>query len=224
MSYTRRTLPRLLMRVWDLPTRLFVGVVGVLLAAGAVGAWLSWNGPHFIAGYALLAALLFRVAWGFVGSETARFSHLVRGPEAVRRQLGSLRSREPDDEVGHSAVSGWLLLLVLALLAVLVVTGLLGAGPGATGPLAGWVSPGTAASLAGWHVASLVLLLVAIGVQVALAAAAALIKNHDALRPLLTGKKRLPANVRQPRFASPFLAAAVLAACAGLTWVLLALA
>ncbi len=224
MSYTRRTLPRLLMRVWDLPTRLFVWAASALLAAGTVGAWLSWDGPHFVAGYALLAALLFRVAWGFVGSETSRFSHLLRGPEAVRRQLATLRSREPDNEVGHSAVSGWLLLLILALLAVLIVTGLFGAGAKAAGPLAGWVSPDTAASLGGWHVASLVLLLVALGVQVALAAAAALIKNHDAVRPLLTGKKRLPANVRQPRFASPFLAAAVFAACAGLTWMLLALA
>ena len=224
MSYTRRAVPRLLMRVWDLPTRLFVWAVAALLAAGTVGAWLAWTGPHFVSGYLLLAALLFRVAWGFVGSETARFGHFLRGPDAVRRQLALFRSREPDDEIGHSAVSGWLLLLILALLAVLVVTGLLCAGAGVAGPLAGWVSADAAARLAGWHAASLVLLLGAIGVQLAVVAAAAVIKNHDALRPLLTGQKRLPANLRQPRLASPLLAAAVLAACAGLTWLLLALA
>lgn len=224
MSYTRRTVPRLLMRVWDLPTRLFVWATAVLLALSAVGAWISWTGLHFLSGYALLAVLLFRVAWGFVGSETSRFGHLLRGPDAVRQQLASLRSREPDDEIGHSAVSGWLLVLVLALLAALVGTGLFGAGAEAAGPLAGWVSPGTAGSLAAWHGVSFVLLLAAVGAQVAIAAAAAVIKNHDALRPLLTGKKRLPANVRQPRLVSPFLAAVVFAACAGLTWMLLALA
>ena len=224
MSYTRRTVPRLLMRVWDLPTRLFAWSTAALLVTAAAGAWMPWAGLHVFSGYALLAALLFRVAWGFVGSETSRFKPLLRGPDAVRRQLAALRSREPDDEIGHNAAGGWLLLVTLGLLAVLVVTGLLGAGPGAAGPWAGWVSPGAAASLAGWHALSFVLLLGAVGVQVALAVAAAVFKNHDVVQPLLTGKKRLPANLRQPRFASPLLAAAVFAGCVALTWMVLSLA
>ena len=90
--------------------------------------------------------------------------------------------------------------------------------------MAGWVSPGAAASLAGWHTLSFVLLLGTVGVQVALAVAAAVFKNHDVVQPLLTGKKRLPANLRQPRFASPLLAAAVFAGCVALTWMVLSLA
>ena len=35
---------------------------------------------HFLSGYSIIALLLFRVAWGFVGSETARFSHFLKRP------------------------------------------------------------------------------------------------------------------------------------------------
>ena len=37
---------------------------------------------HFWSGYAILTLLLFRIAWGFVGSTTARFSDFVKGPSA----------------------------------------------------------------------------------------------------------------------------------------------
>ena len=35
---------------------------------------------HFWSGYAILTLLLFRIAWGFVGSTTARFSRFREGP------------------------------------------------------------------------------------------------------------------------------------------------
>ena len=48
----------------------------------------------------------------------------------------------------------------------------------------------------------------------------AAVKRHDLVRAMVTGKKRLPANLRQPRFASPLLAAGILAVAAGAVWVL----
>jgi len=75
--------------VWDLPTRLFhwtlVLLVALQYASGEFG-WLDlqWHVP---AGYAALALLLFRAAWGFVGSDSARFAQFLRGPGAIRRYL-----------------------------------------------------------------------------------------------------------------------------------------
>ena len=70
-------------RVWDLPTRVthwtFVVVFGVLWWTAETGR-MEW---HRWAGYTLLALLLFRVYWGFLGSSTARFSRFIRGPRAV---------------------------------------------------------------------------------------------------------------------------------------------
>jgi len=46
----------------------------------------------------------------------------------------------------------------------------------------------------------------------------ALLKRHDLVRPMITGKKRLPAATPQPRLRSPWLALAILALCAAVVW------
>ena len=72
-------------RVWDAPTRLFHWLVVVLVAA-AYATWrLNWMNWHGRVGEALLALLLFRLLWGFFGSETARFSRFVASPRLARR-------------------------------------------------------------------------------------------------------------------------------------------
>ena len=68
-------------RAWDLPTRLFHWTLAALLVFSfstgqAGGSWLRW---HMRSGYAVITLLLFRFAWGFVGSREARFASFVRG-------------------------------------------------------------------------------------------------------------------------------------------------
>ncbi len=81
-------------RVWDVPVRLFHWTLVILLVtsyfSGRAGG--DWMKLHFWSGYTILTLLLFRIAWGFVGSTTARFSHFVKGPARVVR----LPPRSPD--------------------------------------------------------------------------------------------------------------------------------
>jgi len=69
-------------RVWDIPVRLFHWALVILITtsyfSGRAGG--DWMQLHFYSGYSILTLLLFRIAWGFVGSTTARFSHFVKGP------------------------------------------------------------------------------------------------------------------------------------------------
>ena len=63
--------------VWDLPLRIFHWV----LAASFAGAFLTAESErvrdlHLLCGYTFVAAIAFRVVWGFVGSRHARFSAL----------------------------------------------------------------------------------------------------------------------------------------------------
>ena len=51
-------------------------------------------------------------------------------------------------------------------------------------------------------------------------AAYALIKKHNLLRPMVTGRKRLPGTTRQPRMASSVLAAGLVALAGCVVWVL----
>ena len=46
----------------------------------------------------------------------------------------------------------------------------------------------------------------------------AVVKRHDLVRPMLTGKKRLPAATPAPRMVSPMLAGVVLIVMAALVW------
>lgn len=222
MSYSNRTVPRLLMRVWDAPTRLFHWAIVVLIAVSYVSVEYSWMQIHFLSGYAVLALLLFRLVWGFIGSETSRFRQFLRSPVAGLQHLATFAGkREPDTEIGHNAAGGWMVLAMLLLLATHVGTGLFSNNDiDAQGPLADWVSKETSDWLTSQHYLTFKILLGVIALHIVAILAYAAVKRHDLVRAMITGKKRLPGNLRQPRFASPLLALAILAASAGLVWAL----
>ena len=48
----------------------------------------------------------------------------------------------------------------------------------------------------------------------------AAVKKHNLLRPMITGRKRLPGATRQPRMASPLLALLLTALSGCLVWIL----
>ncbi len=113
-------------RVWDLPVRLFHWAVVALVA------FLWWSGEeggmalkyHMWAGYAVLSLVLFRVAWGFVGSASARFPAFVRGPRAVFASLRELVSARPLHIASHNPLGGWMVLALLLCLLVQTSSGL----------------------------------------------------------------------------------------------------
>ncbi len=217
--------PNLLMRVWDAPTRLFHWAIVVLMTFSYVCAIREWNQLHFLSGYTVLTLLLFRLAWGFVGSETSRFRQFLRSPGAGLAHLAAFGKREPDTEIGHNAAGGWMVLAMLLALFVQVGTGLFSNNDiDAKGPLAHWVSKGASDWLSGVHAASFYVLLGLVVLHILAIIAYAAVKRHDLVRAMVTGKKRLPANLRQPRFASPLLAAGILAVAAGAVWVLVCFA
>ncbi len=209
------------MRVWDAPTRLFHWSLVALVVLSYVSVEVGWTRTHLISGYLVLALLLFRLAWGFVGSETARFSHFLGNPARVLAHLARFRQSGPDTQVGHNEAGGWMVLLMLVVLAVQVVSGLFQPEKhGAVGPLAKYATQ-RMTNLAGFvHSANFNLLAAVVGLHVLTVLAYAVVKKHDLVRPMVTGMKRLPATTRQPRMASPVLAAA-LAVLAGLAvWLL----
>jgi cytochrome b len=218
---SRQTVLRLSMRVWDLPTRLFHWALVLLLATSYVSVQLGNMPLHFLSGCTVLALLLFRLAWGFVGSDTSRFSRFLKSPAAAFRYLAHFGQREADDEIGHNAAGGWMVLVLLGLLGVQVGTGLFSHHrTDSYAPLAHLVSPAVSDRLSWLHTRAFYVLLAAIVLHLAAILAYALVKRQNLVRPMVTGRKRLPGNTRQPRMASPILALglATLAAC--IVWVL----
>ena len=112
------------MRVWDPFVRIFHWV----LVAAFVVAYFSHGGylaVHRWSGYVITALVLLRVVWGFVGAKHARFAEFVPAPQKLAAYLGLLlRAREPRHE-GHNPAGGAMIVLMLALLAALCVTGIM---------------------------------------------------------------------------------------------------
>ena len=193
--------------VWDLPTRTFHWLT-VALVAACYATWrLNWMGWHALCGEAVLALLLFRMVWGFVGSDTARFARFLASPRAALHHLARLFTREPDAQIGHNPAGGWMVLLILAILFGQTLTGIVDNNDVAdAGPLTDIMPPAVANQIDALHTLLWNVLLAAIAVHVITIAIYAVAKHHNLLRPMLTGRKRLTGGGAPPRLASPVLA------------------
>ncbi len=210
---------RLPMPIWDLPTRLFHWVLVGLVAFSYFSAQYNRMELHMLSGYAVLALLIFRIAWGFIGSETARFSHFLKSPLAALRHLAHFHRREPDNQVGHNEAGGWMVIGLLLLLLVQVVTGLCANDDGITeGPLVKYVGKELSDRLSGIHSLVINVILVAVAAHVLAVIGYAVLKGHDLVRPMITGRKKLPAATPAPAMMHPGLALAVLAVAGAIAY------
>ena len=214
------TAPRIVL-VWDIPVRVFHWLI-VALVAAAYATWrLNWMVVHGWVGDAVLTLLLFRLSWGFLGCETARFSGFLTSPRMAVEHLKHALRREPDRQVGHNPAGGWMVLLLLALLLAETLTGLYVANDIADeGPLTEVVPPWAANAIAASHAILWDALLAAIVLHVLAIAGFAAVKGQNLLRPMITGTKLLPASIATPQAGSPVRAGLLLLGCAAATTLL----
>lgn len=186
--------------VWDLPTRLFHWLAAILVGV-AYATWrLNWMDWHAWAGNALLSLLLFRLLWGFFGSDTARFARFIASPRRVVRHLARILRREPDRRIGHNPAGGWMVLLLIGLLLVECLTGLYVlnevADKGLLTPLAPAELSDVITTL---HRIFWDLLLGAVVVHVLAILLYAVAKRQNLVGPMFTGWKTLPGSLPPPR-------------------------
>lgn len=208
------------MPIWDLPVRLFhwllVLLVGFMWLSGDRG-WLEW---HMWCGYAILTLLAFRLIWGFVGSDTARFLYFLKSPVEALRHLAHITRREPDTEIGHNAAGGWMVLGLLALLLAQVFTGLSANDDiSFDAPLARVMGKSWSDWMTSQHHFLFKIIQVAVALHVLAIITYAVLKRHDLVRPMITGKKRMPGAMAAPRMVSSKLALVIWIAVAVLVGV-----
>jgi cytochrome b len=210
-------------RVWDLPTRLFHVALATLVVfsfvTGKLGAgWMTW---HMKSGYAILALLVFRLAWGIAGGSTARFTQFIAGPGQVLRYSRELVARRPPFTAGHNPLGGWMVVFMLAILLLQAGTGLFADDEIATqGPLAATVSDALVARLTTFHKYNEWLIVAAVAVHVAAVATYQWIFRFDLIGPMAHGFKRVPDGLDATELAHPSLglAAGLFAASAALVY------
>ncbi len=208
-------------KVWDLPVRLFHWLIVLLILTAWVTQEYNWMEWHVWTGYTILTLLLFRIVWGFIGSDTARFSQFLHSPAAGLRHLSHIGRREADREIGHNAAGGWMVLLMLTLIGVQAGTGLFSNDDALTeGPLMHFISKDQSDWLSHIHALNFKLIEAVIVLHILAITAYAVLKRQNLVRPMITGRKVMPAGVSAPRLVNPLLAVVTLAVAVGVvTWV-----
>lgn len=203
-------------KIWDLPTRLFHWVLVVLIALAWCSQEFNSMDFHVYVGYAILTLLVFRIVWGVVGSDTARFRHFLRSPFAAIAHLLHIHRREPDRDIGHNAAGGWMVLVMLALIGVQAGTGLFANDDGDTeGPLMHFVEKDTSDWLSHIHSLNFKLIEAAIVLHILALLTYAVVKRRNLVWPFITGAKTMPEDVQAPRLVNPGWALLVLILAAG---------
>jgi cytochrome b len=109
-------------KLWDIFVRVFHWSLVTLVLAAFISS--DDGGPiHVKVGYAIIAIVLMRIVWGFIGTKHARFTDFVKGPRKVLAYLKGLLTGHPSYVFGHNPAGG---LMIVAILFTLLVVGLTG--------------------------------------------------------------------------------------------------
>ncbi len=206
------------LRVWDLPTRLSKWLLVACVAtawvtnkyAPAHPEWHKWNG------YTVLVIVMFRLLWGFFGSSTARFSDFVTWPWTVAAYAWAEIRGRAQHYLGHNPLGGWMILALLAAVAIQAILGLYSADEDRVvieGPLAHTVSGGTVDWASHLHHLGFNIILALVVVHVAANVMHDVLRHAGLVRGMITGRKSRAVYGDVPEIAprSPWIALGCLA-------------
>jgi cytochrome b len=206
--------------VWDLPVRLFHWALVILIGFSwwsAENYHMDW---HRQSGQAVLFLITFRLIWGVVGSDTARFAHFLKGPRAIRAYLAD---KNAPAHVGHNPLGGWSVVAMLAILGTQVVSGLFAVDIDGieSGPLSHLVDfdQGRLASAIHGYCFTVLQALIALHILAVLFYLA--VRRRNLVGPMVTGSAAAPAPIPVRR-AGPLALVVALSLSAALAWWLFA--
>jgi cytochrome b len=195
-----------IIRVWDLPIRVFhwllvVCILGSLVSVNIGGNAIEW---HAYFGYSILVLLIFRVLWGFIGSTHARFVHFFPSKEKILNYLSGNSPRV----LGHNPLGAVSVFALLIVLSVQVFTGLFVDDEIAfQGPLAKYIPNFLVSIFSKIHEGNQVLIYTLISIHIAAILFYKKFKGEDLIKPMLSGDKEidpseeahyLPSDLGQP--------------------------
>ena len=179
-----------LIRVWDLPIRLFhwllvACIVGSLICVNIGGNAIQW---HAYFGYSILTLLIFRIIWGFIGSTHARFASFLPNREAITNYLQGKSPRF----LGHNPIGALSVFALLLVLSIQAVTGLFVDDEIAfQGPLSKYLSESSVSFFSEVHESNQVVIYILIAIHIAAIWYYKKLKGEDLIRPMISGDKEI---------------------------------
>lgn len=192
-----------LIRVWDLPTRVFhvllIAAVTGLIITGEIGGDLMKF--HFWFGYGVLSLVFFRLIWGVWGGHWSRFTNFFPTPSKVLAYINDLRHGSHRPPVGHNPLGALSVFAMLVALLMQVFSGLMSddeiatAGPWAYLVPSDWVSFAT-----NFHTEiGKTALIILFALHMVSVLYYKYFKHQDLLSPMLKGDKHLPSDTTASR-------------------------
>lgn len=185
-----------MIRIWDIPVRLFhwllvLAVIGLFVTGKLGGNWMEY---HQKLGAFVLGLVIFRVIWGVVGGFHARFANFVRGPSTVlaymKRLVGKGDNKAAPTYPGHNPMGALSVVGLLAVLGFQAMSGLFADDDIlSSGPYAASVSKGVSDLLTKLHKLNSDLILILVGVHIAAIVFYFFVKKENLVKAMFTGRK-----------------------------------
>ena len=209
-------------KVWDLPTRLFHWVLVIAFAVSAYSAFQDKYGDfaaiHLWSGFTVLTLVVWRILWGFWGSNTSRFGHFLKSPKTALEYTKTLSSKDAPQTVGHNPLGGYSVALMLILLLAQAMLGLFATdGMFFDGPLSAYAS-GYTSDITELHETLGYILFGVIGLHLIVIVFYWARKKTNLLKPMITGAKPVTEDTPAPTIKSSLLALVCLGAIASLLY------
>lgn len=174
--------------IWDLPLRIFHWALAVLVAMAWYSVEIMENlDLHFTCGYGILGLILFRLIWGVVGPEHARFGAFMKRPSTV---LAYLRGNYKNYRGGHNPLGALSVLLLLTVVGLQAITGLFTDDEYYYfGPLNRYVSSEVAGLMSNLHHLNVNVIMATIALHLAAIIFYYVCKKENLVSPMITGVK-----------------------------------
>ena len=178
--------------VWDLPLRLFHWLFVLTL----IGLWYCSDQErelleyHLLLGYFALALVLFRLCWGFLGTQHAQFKHFIPSFSALKSFLAKDKSLSFAPSVGHNPLGALMVILLLSLVLAQAISGLfIDDDIFTAGPYYGSLTKEVEALMVYIHHNAFDLILICSALHIGAVFYYLWVKKHNLIKPMFTGKK-----------------------------------
>ncbi len=184
--------------VWDIAVRVFHWSLVLLVTTTAITGFLAaewWLDFHVWAGYGIALLLMFRLAWGFVGSYYARFASFLFPLGELSSHLRDVMGGKSKQYIGHNPAGALMVFALIFVLFGLVISGLIGLGGQENlGLLAAFADHQSAIVALELHEILSFLLLAMIIAHLLGVAVESFLSRENLVQAMITGKKNVKAH------------------------------
>ena len=188
--------------VWDIPVRIGHWAITALF----VVAYFTGEDEglifrvHLYTGYLILLIVLYRIAWGVIGGEHARFVNFIRPWADVKAHLESVLRLSPPACLGHNPTGGWMIILMLVTLILVVMTGMMAAvGESVSIPFFNGLPRYVAKAAEEVHEGAANVMMVMVGIHIIGVLVESLLSGENLIRSMINGRKYRPAGTPDSR-------------------------